>query len=253
MLHLSFWSFIYITCLLGFISTSSTSSTCTVCAANTYQTAAGQSSCTSCGTGTYSAGGANPCSSTAPTSIYNYLSACVTYTAAANCNAMVGYPGYYVFCSFYSYYYSGNRRLQEELIPADIETYQGQLSSENFQTEIVSGTNEWCNQCSAGQYCPGTGIGYSCSAGKYQASTAQQSCTACAAGYYQGATGATACTSVCGVGTISQAGASQCSTCVAGKPTGPHGAEWRVISASERERLLSAYSYSSFFSFSFPL
>ena len=197
---------------VGYIS-SSGASTCTPCVYGSYQTATGQSACITCSSGTYSPGGVNLCMSTPPVVVYNLLSACTTYTVNS-CNAMSGYSGYYVNCyTVYSYAddggYGGDRRLQElEVESLEPQSYELALV-DKFQVErhqYVSGVQEVCSQCGAAQFCPGTGVAYTCPAGTYfsnRTATGQNTCTTCSAGTYSPLAGATQCT-VCPAGDTDQ-------------------------------------------------
>ena len=85
----------------------------------------------------------------------------------------------------------------------ELQSYEAAFA-DTFQVERhqVSSGYQMCSQCGALQFCPGTGIAYTCRAGTYfstQTAIDQSTCITCSSGTYSPAVGATQCT-VCPAG-----------------------------------------------------
>ena len=192
--------------------------TCSVCSAGSYSTAAFAASattCQSCGAGTYSQSGAATClsctagyycagmSDRTPCTAGTYSTA-LGATAAGTCSNQ---------CAAGSYSPSGSS--------ACTLCAAGTFSTASAGTAVAT-----CVSCAAGFYSTALGATYaatcaSCTAGTYSATlgaTAAATCLNCAAGTYSTALAATAVATCvqCAAGIYSAAGASVCLSCTAG-------------------------------------
>lgn len=206
-----------LTCSLG--TTSSTgASVCVNCAAGTHGVDGG--TCTDCGANEYSGEGVATCSTCSAGSTSTAGSSSCTDCAA----------GYYRTlamtacgkCPVNTYSASGAGVCTS--CTSGTVAPEGSTSSSACQVcaagtfyETVNGVGV-CSTCPVGYYCPSGGSKLACPAGQYNSLTGQSSCTACPKNTYSTSTGATSsstCVS-CATGTVSEAGATACTTCSAG-------------------------------------
>ena len=178
----------------GRVSAVAGSSSCTVCPYGSYQSLSGQTSCIVCSSGMFSAGGADLCSTTVRVVVSNTYSACGS-AFCATCGAGT-------WCNCYEYFYGGDRRRAQEkdgeptpVNPLEDPDFASEslmdvgLVMENLEMKKLVMEYQ-CSQCSPGQYCPGTGLGYACPAGMWS-SWGCTACTPCAAGTYRTASSCT--------------------------------------------------------------
>ncbi|MBO5375854.1 MAG: InlB B-repeat-containing protein, partial [Bacilli bacterium] len=203
------------------VSYGSTSS-CSSCAAGTYNTTTGNSSCTSCPAGSYCTGGTHKAACAANTYSTGGAKACTScpsgYTSAAGSTAAnqckITCNGGYVASS------------GAKCTACPAGTAKGSHTVSNGSTSSCSpcaggtynsGTgNSSCTTCPAGSYCEGRTHIATCPAGKYSTGGAS-SCSSCPSGYTSaaGSTAQSKCYISCPGGRVATAGGG-CTSCGAG-------------------------------------